>query len=253
MPFPLAHPAAVLPLRRYCPRWLSFPALVVGCLTPDAGYLFGEGTGGALSHRPLGSITFCLPAGIVLMLLFYVFRSPAVRMLPAPYQQALIPLCQRPPASIWTMVISLLIGAWSHLLLDSVTHGEGWVAEHLPPLQSLVLTVGGHSARACHLLWYACSFAGIIWLFLAFEKWKRARVYGGAHLRRREVLRDAILVAILVLPIELVHHLVRQQKAGLYLVAGLCALPAVGIALKVRSAHKSGAAPDPSAAGPGAT
>jgi hypothetical protein len=41
MPYPLAHPAAVLPLRRLCPRRLSFPALVVGSLCPDVGYPLG--------------------------------------------------------------------------------------------------------------------------------------------------------------------------------------------------------------------
>jgi len=32
MPFPLAHPAAVLPLKRFCPQRLSFSALVIGAL-----------------------------------------------------------------------------------------------------------------------------------------------------------------------------------------------------------------------------
>ena len=34
MPFTLAHPAAVLPLR----RWLWFPGLVAGAVAPDVGY-----------------------------------------------------------------------------------------------------------------------------------------------------------------------------------------------------------------------
>jgi len=51
MPFPVAHPAAVLPLRRYCPRYLSFPALVVGSLSPDLGYLFGHLHADWFSHR----------------------------------------------------------------------------------------------------------------------------------------------------------------------------------------------------------
>ncbi|MFX7840593.1 DUF4184 family protein, partial [Acinetobacter baumannii] len=29
MPWTFAHPAAMLPLRRLCPRWLSWPALVL--------------------------------------------------------------------------------------------------------------------------------------------------------------------------------------------------------------------------------
>jgi hypothetical protein len=37
MPWTFAHAAAVLPLRRCCPRRLHFPALVIGSLTPDFG------------------------------------------------------------------------------------------------------------------------------------------------------------------------------------------------------------------------
>src|ERR1039458_6493774 len=78
MAFPLAHPAAVLPLRRYCPIWLSFPALVIGSLSPDAGYCLGDLGGldwGTFSHGLLGSVAFCLPVGIVMLALFYGLRA----------------------------------------------------------------------------------------------------------------------------------------------------------------------------------
>jgi Domain of unknown function (DUF4184) len=238
MPFPLAHPAAVLPLRRYCPRWLSFPGLVIGSVCPDAGYLFGRWHWDDLSHQLLGSVGFCLPMGIVLLVLFYGLRLPLVRMLPASYQQAFIELCQRPRGSIWAMIISLLIGAWTHLLLDSFTHKDGWFVQHLPILESSLFTVAGRGARVCHLLWYGCSFAGMVWLFLAFERWKRANVSGCAETSGTVVLRDGVLVAILVVPIELAHHLIQDSKLGLCLVAGLCALPVIWIVLKVASAEK---------------
>lgn len=241
MPFPLAHPAAVLPLRRYCPRWLNFPALVIGSLSPDLSYLFGENIGGALGHRFVGSFEFCLPAGVVLVVLFYALRSTAVRMLPGPYQRALLPLCQRPAGPIWVILISLLIGAWTHLLWDSFTHKDGWAVQHLPLLQSVVVTVGSRTARVCHVLWYGCSFAGVVWLFLVFERWKQVCVGGGAGVSSKAVLWDAVLVALLVLPIQLVHHLIRDQRHALYLVAALCALPVIGIVLKMRNARKSAA------------
>jgi hypothetical protein len=180
--------------------------------------------------------------GIVLLVLFYGLRLPLVRMLPASYQQAFIELCQRPRGSIWAMIISLLIGAWTHLLLDSFTHKDGWFVQHLPILQSPLFTVAGRRARVCHLLWYACSFAGMIWLFLMFERWKRASVSGCAGSSGAAVLRDAVLVAILVVPIELAHHLILSNNLGLCLVAGLCALPVIRILLKVASAHKGAAA-----------
>jgi Domain of unknown function (DUF4184) len=142
----------------------------------------------------------------------------------------------------------LLIGAWTHLLWDSFTHSDGWFVQHLPILQSPTIAVAGRRARVCHLLWYGCSFAGVVWLFLEFERWKRANVRGCAGASGTAALRDAVLVAILVVPIELVHHLVLHNQLGLCLVAALCALPVIGIVLKMASAHK-GAAVNQTAAG----
>jgi hypothetical protein len=88
----------------------------------------------------------------------------------------------------------------------------------------------------------------VVWLFVVFERWKRANVSGCAGASGTAVLRDAVLVAILVVPIELSHHLVLRNELGLCLVAVLCAVLLIGIVLKVGSAHKSAAA-NPTAAG----
>ena len=52
------------------------------------------------------------------------------------------------------------------------------------------------------------------------------------------MLRDAILVALLVLPIELAHHLVRGNPPGLFLIAAVCALAVLGVVLKLGNARK---------------
>jgi len=92
MPFPVAHPAVVSPLRRYCPRYLNFPALVVGSLSSDFGYVFGYGHVGWFSHRFwAGSIGFCLPAGLLVVWVFYLVRCPAVQLLPARYRELFRP------------------------------------------------------------------------------------------------------------------------------------------------------------------
>ena len=71
MPFPTAHPAAVLPLRRYCPRLFNFPALIIGSLVPDLGYPLARfyRQFGDTSHTFYGSFVFCLPAGLLATLL----------------------------------------------------------------------------------------------------------------------------------------------------------------------------------------
>jgi hypothetical protein len=238
MPFPLAHPAAVLPLRRYCPRWLNLPALIIGSLTPDAGYFFSEQHLGTLSHRFTGGFIFCLPLGVLLAAAFFALRTPAVKLLPRAYQEALLPWCRRGIGSFWIVLLSLLVGIWSHQLWDSFTHRGGWAVVHLPLLQEVAFTAFGRTARVCHLLWYGCSFAGVIWVFLAFEKWKQSQVAGAAGAPTRTVLRDAVLVALLVLPIQLAHHLVQHRQWRLMLVAAVCAVPVGIIVLRVRRARQ---------------
>jgi hypothetical protein len=172
MPFPLAHPAAVLPLRRFCPRYFSFPALIIGSLTPDAGYAFGSLNVENFSHRLLaGNFGFCLPMGLVFVLGFYLVRSPVVHLLPALYQRAFLPLCQRPVGPLWSIVVSLLIGAWTHQLLDALTHPEFWLVQYMPDLLARVLSVGSHRFLLCEVLYAGCTFSGVAWLVMVYLRW----------------------------------------------------------------------------------
>ena len=179
----MAHPAAVLPLRRHSSRWLTFPALVVGSLVPDVAYLFPEGLWSEESHHLAGSLPFGLPVGILMIAVFYGLRTKAVEMLPAPYKQLFLPLCRRPKASFLAVVFSLVFGIATHLFLDSFTHKDGWLVEHFDVLQLPVLVVGAKTARVCHVLWYGCSFVGVAALFVVFEKWKQRSIseIGRAH------------------------------------------------------------------------
>jgi hypothetical protein len=63
------------------------------------------------------------------------------------------------------------------------------------------------------------------------------------------VPRDAAPVAVLVMPIHLVHHLIRGQKSGRYLIATSCALPVLGIVLKLGNVRRGSAGSPPSAQG----
>jgi hypothetical protein len=230
MPFTLAHPAAVLPLRRYCPRLLSFPALILGSMSPDLGYLCRVDR---LSHRWFAGLSFCLPAGLLMLVALYYLRKPTVGLLPARYKKALLPACEQPLGGPVALVFSLLIGVWSHLFWDSFTHNDGWFVEHWAVLQSPVLVYGHRTARVCHVLWYGFSFVGIVWLFLAFERWKE-RAGGMLSGSGRTKLQDAILMAIVVLPVEAIHHLVHGKK-GLYLAAGFGLLVVIGIMFGMRN------------------
>jgi hypothetical protein len=220
MPFPLAHPAAILPLRRYCPRHLSFPALIIGSLSPDVGYCFGNLNAGNFSHRFLaGSFGFCLPVGLVLVLVFYIARWPVVGILPSSYRRAFLPLCQRPAGSPFLIVISLLIGAWTHLFLDSFTHPDGWLVEHLPVLQAPVLPVGQHRLMVCEILYAGCTLAGVAWLAFCYLRWLEKAAGSPVPTTRGMKWGCSLLLASSILFIALAcrgaHQLIGIVPAGI--------------------------------------
>jgi hypothetical protein len=176
MPFPLAHPAAVLQLRRLCPSHLSFPALMIGSLTPDMGYLSEHFRLAEVSHRLFpGSFCFCLPVGFLMLVAFYLVRSHAVRLLPARYRHEMLLLCERPAGSPVWIVVSLLIGAWTHIFLDSITHQDGWLVTHLAFLRSSLPWLGHRSLGVYEVLYYTCTFLGVAWLAIHYLRWLEAR------------------------------------------------------------------------------
>ena len=179
MPFPLAHPAAVLPLRRWCPRHLDFAALVIGSVTPDAGYCLQQFGVDQFSHSPLGSVAFCVPAGIAMLLVFHAIRESLVATLPMPHRLALLPLCAKAGSrDARVVVLSLLIGAWTHICLDLLTRESNWLLYQLPGLQDEIAAMERQHIRFYRLLWYALSLVGLAWLTLVYLQFlKRSTGY----------------------------------------------------------------------------
>lgn len=172
MPFPLAHPAAVLPLGRFCPRFLCFPALIIGSLCPDLGYFMGPVCSGAFSHRLFaGTLGFDLPAGSLGLFLFYRLRPSVVSVMPGLLREAWSPLCRPPTRGSINIAVSLLIGIWTHLLLDATTHSDGWFVEHFEVLRSTVPWPGSQVFRAHEALYAVCTFTGVAWLALSYWRW----------------------------------------------------------------------------------
>jgi hypothetical protein len=227
MPFPLAHPAAVLPLRRFCPRLLSFPALVVGSICPDLGYAFGETGVSELSHSVIGGTAFGLLTGCLLLGVVYAAKNRVIGLAPATYTDELRKGFQVTARSIPVILLSLAVGTWTHLVLDCFTHSHGWAAEHLHVLMAPMFSLGGKPVRLCHLLWYFCSFAGLTWLVVTLRQWQGSHGAAGRGFRR-SYLVEGIIVALLVLPIEILHHYV-HSGLGLLLVGALSGLLSLAV------------------------
>jgi hypothetical protein len=201
MPFPLAHPAAVLPLRRYCPRYLNFPALMIGSLTPDVGYCLQRFRVDQFSHSFVGSVAFCLPTGIAMLLVFCAIRESLAAALPAPHRDALLPLCRKPnDRPVWAIVLSLLIGAWTHICLDRLTRESNWLLYQLPGIQNEIAAIERKHIRVYRLLWYGLSFAGLAWLTLTYLQFLKCSTGSRRIFSAREKKRFLLWASVIVVP-----------------------------------------------------
>jgi hypothetical protein len=176
MPWTLSHPAAVLPLRRYTPTPFNLAALVIGSMTPDVGYYIDRFDLAVFSHTLRGSFIACLPTGLIMLLLFYVFARPICYSLPSPHRQALLSICPRFPADLKTwgiLLLSLLIGAWTHNFWDAFTHEGGWFVLRIPWLQEPVFNIRSTTVDVFLLLQELSTVVGCVIVVIAYGLWLR--------------------------------------------------------------------------------
>jgi len=172
MPFTLAHPAAVLPLRRM-PLLRTVP-LIVGAMAPDVPYFLpwrlAKHIATPVTHTFLGTFTLDLPIGLALLLLFWLLRAPLTAPLTSGVQAKCRTALERfgGRARNWMLApVSILVGSWTHLAWDSFTHADGWMVSRISALSAPV-SFFSYTGELCHVLQYASSVFGLavlaVWL-----------------------------------------------------------------------------------------
>jgi len=175
MPWTFAHPAAIAPLRSLCPRWLSFPALILGAMAPDISYYIGmHGQWRAFCHTPEGILTACLPVCLLLLALLLRFAAPLTVLLPEPHRTLVRGQLQPPPHAPWrafaVAALSVLIGAATHVLWDSFTHPGHWGTELLPELDEVLLEAMDRPFHVTHLLQHLSTALGVAALAVLYRR-----------------------------------------------------------------------------------
>lgn len=175
MPFTPSHAAAALLFRR---TPLVTSAVVIGAIAPDLPYFLPVSTGRSFTHTPMGLVSIDLAIGVVTFLAWVlVLRAPLLDLgprwlgdrMPRPFRPS--PVSALTPARSAlagaTIVLSLVVGAATHLVWDSFTH-PGWLVDHVPVL---VATLG---PLALHKwLQHASSIAGLVLLAVFAVRWAR--------------------------------------------------------------------------------
>jgi hypothetical protein len=201
MPFTLAHPAAVMPLRRV--RFLEPLALVIGSMLPDVPYFLPGFLHNWLeyTHTLRGSVVEDLPIGLGLLLGVVLTRRILVALLTDRARWVFLGVAQRFAArrGNWLLAApSLLIGCWTHIVWDSFTHPNHWGVRHFELLNAPIPLFGLYSIQLYHLLQYASSLLGLLVLVYWYRELASAapqKVPAGAvSLTTRLVLLALIMV-----------------------------------------------------------
>lgn len=148
MPFTIAHPAIVIPLRNTSLN-LSLTGLVIGSMTPDLEFFFQMREVENIGHHWHGILLFDVPVAILFSFLFHnVLRNNLLDNLPDAIRKRFI--CLRSfnwnvyvLQHKWKVLLSFLIGIMSHILLDSFTHEGGFMVGSIPILSSTLSLPGG--------------------------------------------------------------------------------------------------------------
>jgi hypothetical protein len=164
VPLTFAHPAIVLPLR----RWFLFAALACGAMAPDILYFLpvSKAVDRRYGHVFPGLVTFSVPAAILLWLLWrYWLRDAVIALLPTEEQQKW-KVNQQPfdprSARAWLMVlVAVVIGIASHVFLDGFSHRDGWGTEHIGLLTETGVRVAHRDLAVYKVIQYFGSLVGL--------------------------------------------------------------------------------------------
>jgi hypothetical protein len=175
LPFTLAHPAAVLPFK----RWLPFSALVAGSLAPDFHYFLNLESHRHFSHSLKGAFLFCLPVGLALLWIFERWmKLPMISLAPEAHQQRLVrfaqPFSWGPAKRFLLILFALLIGIFSHLAWDAFTHDGGFFVRNVPDLRAPALEEWGSHRPLFNMLQHGSTLLGMallaVWYWLWFKR-----------------------------------------------------------------------------------
>jgi hypothetical protein len=88
-------------------------------------------------------------------------------------------LAERAPSFSWQLlarvVLSILVGAWTHIFWDSFTHARGWPVGHWALLRYPLLRIDGIDVPVFNLLQHLSTLGGTIALWACYFRWVRRR------------------------------------------------------------------------------
>jgi Domain of unknown function (DUF4184) len=211
MPLTFAHPAIALPLKKLLDRFGCLAALAIGSMAPDVPYFVPLGivhkvlpeANRHLGHSIPALFWFCVPIGLGIYWLFeYFLKQPFISLCPIALQTRLvaIPVTK---ASLMAIILSLLIGAITHLLWDSFTHGNSPWLVYIPFLETSLFSISNYKVYVFKVFQHGSTFIGLGLIAYWSTRWYQDAPYQLVSdilpLRKRIRIWSGILISGLLM------------------------------------------------------
>jgi membrane-bound metal-dependent hydrolase YbcI (DUF457 family) len=153
-------------------------ALVIGCMVPDFEFFLRLSPRGAFGHTLAGVFVLDLPLALIALWLYHSYaKEPLYAWLPESVRRRI----QLGPAS-WPIknaaqfamvLLSIVIGAATHILWDSFTHEGFWPYRHWQFLQQTVALPVYGQMEYLRVIQHASTVIGGLVLLLWLRNWYR--------------------------------------------------------------------------------
>ena len=148
MPFTFSHPVIILPLLKLSKNKVSATALVAGSMAPDFEYFINFQMEQVHGHTTAGMFYYAFPMALLLCFAYHsLVRDALIHYSPRFIKNRWCHYIGYDWSKRWKenwkmIMISALIGVFSHLLLDSFTHPNRFMTNHLQFLNSTISMFG---------------------------------------------------------------------------------------------------------------
>ena len=169
MPFTFSHAAIVLPIAKTSKRYWSSTGLIIGSMAPDLEYFSRMKILATYGHLWFDGLWFNILISLIYCFLYHVLvRNVLINHLPKFLKSRLI--CFKTldwvkhfKQNWYFVILSIIIGIYSHLLWDAFTHEWGFFAKRISILQQIWFT-NPVEIKGYKFLQYFSSVIGLIYI-----------------------------------------------------------------------------------------
>lgn len=237
MPVTISHPVISIPLQR---TGLVLSALIIGSLMPDFEFFLRLSDGRVIGHTFTGMFLFCIPVGMLVLLVFHkLIKFPLLSLVPHNHQLRLYTVARDfkffPLRRFLNIVLSLAVGTLSHLIADGFTHHDGFFVKLFPILNHPVLNFPQGIVRVYFLLQYVFSIFGAAMMVYWYLKWYYSTEPKNEVIPHRFHISGKVGIAIAMLSFALTSGityglLLSEGKSSVELAKSIISLSAVATA-----------------------